>query len=189
MTYRFICQDPGTDRHISGRIRQCILAVRVSFWTKYEYCWVSVSYWKKLAGYGSLKNECSRGARRRLDGEKKEKRKKNTTDFFVPQRRRLGQHSKQQQQSRVWLSCTLISYAHYYQHRLPPFDHPGKCAKCLWPPIVWFPGIRYHTAAYYHHTTILLRTTSYLEEAIQFPLWPEQSGYRKNRENEFFTYA
>lgn len=52
-------------------------------------------------------------------GRRKEKRREKITliFFFVPQHRRLGQHSKHQQSSkslsfRVWLSCTLISYAH-----------------------------------------------------------------------------
>ena len=51
-------------------------------------------------------------------GRRKEKRREKIPRIFlVPQHRRLGQHSKHQQSSkslsfRVWLSCTLISYAH-----------------------------------------------------------------------------
>lgn len=59
----------------AGGFDKFTLAVRVSFWTKYEYCWVSISYWK-IIWIWVAENERLRGARQRLDGEKRNEGKK-----------------------------------------------------------------------------------------------------------------
>lgn len=95
---------------------------------------------------------------------KKKRRKKNTPQIFHPAAQTTGptQQAPAVKQDAIFPGMAFLHVNKLpYQHHLPPFDHPGKCAKCLWPPIVWFPGIWYHTAAYYHHTIILLHTTEY----------------------------
>lgn len=135
-----------------------------SFWTKYGYCWVSISYWK-INWIRVAENECLRGARQRLDGEKRKEEKK-IPQIFHPAAHTTGPTQQAPapavKQDAIFPGMAFLHVNKLpYQHHLPPFDHPGKCAKCLWPPIVWFPGIRYHTAAYYRHTIRLLHTTEY----------------------------
>lgn len=119
-------------------------------------------------------------------GRRKEKRREKITliFFFCPAAQTTGptQQASAVKQVAVFPGMAFLhvnKLCTHYQHSLPSFDHPGECAKCLWP----FPESDI--------TLLHIITTPYylLKEATRFSLWREQSGYRKNKYWKDFTHA
>lgn len=65
--------------------------------------------------------------------QKKEKREKKYHWFFHPAAQTTGPTQQAAAAVPGMAFLHVNKLCTHYQHSLPPFDHPGECAKCLWP--------------------------------------------------------